>query len=34
MSVAAVCKCGPRKVAEVKLLYRLGDADAPQPRAD
>ena len=34
MSVAAVCRCGSRKVAEVKLLYRLGDADAPQPRAD
>ena len=34
MRVAAVCRCGQRKVAEVKLLYRLGDADAPQPRAD
>ena len=34
LSVAAVCRCGSRKVAEVKLLYRLGDADAPQPRAD
>jgi 3-hydroxyacyl-[acyl-carrier-protein] dehydratase len=34
LSVAAVCWCGSRKVAEVKLLYRLEDADAPQPRAD
>jgi 3-hydroxyacyl-[acyl-carrier-protein] dehydratase len=34
LNVAAVCRCGPRKVAEVKLLYRLRDADAPQPRAD
>lgn len=34
LRVAAVCRCGPHKVAEVKLLYRLGDADAPQPRAD
>lgn len=34
MRVSAVCRCGQRKVAEVKLLYRLRDADAPQPRAD
>lgn len=34
MRVTAVCRCGSRKVAEVKLLYRLDDADAPQPRAD
>lgn len=34
MLVTAVCRCGSRKVAEVKLLYRLGEVDAPQPRAD
>lgn len=34
LRVAAVCRCGPRRVASVKLLYHLRDADAPQPRAD
>jgi 3-hydroxyacyl-[acyl-carrier-protein] dehydratase len=34
MSVTATCRCGTRKVAQFKLIYHLGVADAPQPRAD
>jgi 3-hydroxymyristoyl/3-hydroxydecanoyl-(acyl carrier protein) dehydratase len=34
LCVATVCRCGSRKVAEVKLFYRLRDADASQPLAD